>query len=118
MSARYGAELDGRGAADAYVEGIYRRWSDSQRARYMPIIEQQSEGAQRNPRYHNCWGRKSRQSVLHVCAEPSLRCGATESRKTPSASTSCETGHVGDLLSWEGDMRRIVGCQFLQRIGR
>ena len=45
MSARYGADLDGRGTADAYVEGIYRRWSDSQRAWYMPIIEQQSEGA-------------------------------------------------------------------------
>jgi hypothetical protein len=43
--------------------------------------EQQGEGTQRNPRYHNCWGRKFRQSVLHVCAEPSLRCGATESRE-------------------------------------
>jgi N-acylneuraminate-9-phosphatase len=45
ISARYGGDLDGQGAADAYVEGIYRQWSDSQRARYLPIIEQQSEGA-------------------------------------------------------------------------
>jgi HAD superfamily hydrolase (TIGR01509 family) len=41
----YGAEFDGKGVANAYVTGIYRQWSDSQRARYMPIIEQQSEGA-------------------------------------------------------------------------
>ncbi len=41
----YGAEFDGKGVANAYVTGIYRQWSDSQHARYMPIIEQQSEGA-------------------------------------------------------------------------
>lgn len=31
--------------ANAYVDGIYRRWSDEQKARYLPIIVQQSEGA-------------------------------------------------------------------------
>ena len=45
LEAQYGAELDGQGVARAYVTGIYRQWSDSQRARYLPIIEQQSEGA-------------------------------------------------------------------------
>jgi HAD superfamily hydrolase (TIGR01509 family) len=42
---QYGAGFDGHGFAEAYVEGIYRRWSESQRARYLPIVEQQSEGA-------------------------------------------------------------------------
>jgi len=45
LKAQYGAEFDGQGVADAYVAGIYRQWSDRQRARYLPIIEQQSEGA-------------------------------------------------------------------------
>jgi HAD superfamily hydrolase (TIGR01549 family) len=38
-------EVDGMAFARAYVTGIYREWSEAQRARYMPIIEQQSEGA-------------------------------------------------------------------------
>jgi len=42
---QYGAGLDGQAFAGAYVKGIYRQWSDSQRARYLPIIEQQGEGA-------------------------------------------------------------------------
>ncbi len=45
LTQKYGAGFDGRGFADAYVAGIYRQWNDSQRARYLPIIEQQSEGA-------------------------------------------------------------------------
>ena len=45
LEAQYGADIDGQGVADAYVSGIYREWSDSQRARYLPIIEQQSEAA-------------------------------------------------------------------------
>jgi HAD superfamily hydrolase (TIGR01509 family) len=36
---------DGQVFASAYVTGIYREWTDAQRQRYMPIIEQQSEGA-------------------------------------------------------------------------
>ena len=35
--------FDGKLFADAYVSGIYREWSDAQRQRYTPIIEQQSE---------------------------------------------------------------------------
>lgn len=39
----YGAHLNGPAFADAYVSGIYRDWSDSQRERYMPIITQKNE---------------------------------------------------------------------------
>lgn len=45
VEAQYGSQLDGQAVARAYVTGIYRQWTDSQRARYLPIIEQQSEGA-------------------------------------------------------------------------
>jgi N-acylneuraminate-9-phosphatase len=45
LEMRYGVEFDGKGVADAYVTGIYRKWNERQRARYLPIIEQQSEGA-------------------------------------------------------------------------
>lgn len=45
LDAQYGTELDGQAVARSYVKGIYRQWSDSQRARYLPIINQQSEGA-------------------------------------------------------------------------
>ena len=45
LEAQYGGKCDGQGIASAYVAGIYRDWSDSQRARYLPIIEQQSEAA-------------------------------------------------------------------------
>jgi N-acylneuraminate-9-phosphatase len=41
LEVQYGTELDGQGVAHAYVTGIYREWSDSQRARYLPIINQQ-----------------------------------------------------------------------------
>lgn len=37
--------VDGWVVAEAYVAGIYRQWSARQRERYLPIIEQQSEGA-------------------------------------------------------------------------
>ncbi len=45
LKAQYGARFDGQGVAGAYVTGIYRQWSDRQRERYLPIIEQQSERA-------------------------------------------------------------------------
>ena len=45
LEAEYGSRVCGRTVADAYVEGIYRRWNDHERARYLPIIEQQGEGA-------------------------------------------------------------------------
>ena len=45
LQEQYGDEFDGQGFSRAYVQGIYRNWSDRQRADYMPIINQQSEGA-------------------------------------------------------------------------
>jgi N-acylneuraminate-9-phosphatase len=45
LERQYGAEFDAQGVAEAFVIGIYRQWSDCQRARYLPIIEQHSEGA-------------------------------------------------------------------------
>ncbi|MEH6592600.1 MAG: HAD family hydrolase [Halioglobus sp.] len=44
LETRYGSALDSRTIANAYVSGIYRQWDSRQRARYLPIIEQQSEG--------------------------------------------------------------------------
>lgn len=45
LQRQYGTEFDGQVFADAYVTGIYRQWSSQQQARYLPIIEQQGEGA-------------------------------------------------------------------------
>ncbi|MEH6571238.1 MAG: HAD family hydrolase [Halioglobus sp.] len=45
LTVLYGAEFDEKGVTNAYVAGIYREWNAHQRARYLPIIEQQSEGA-------------------------------------------------------------------------
>jgi HAD superfamily hydrolase (TIGR01509 family) len=45
LAARYGDALDGQAVARAYVDGIYRRWSGSQRERYLPLIKEQGEGA-------------------------------------------------------------------------
>jgi len=45
IEAQYGSHLDGQTFANDYVTGIYREWTDAQQARYMPIIEQQSEAA-------------------------------------------------------------------------
>lgn len=44
LDRRYRAAFDGQAVARAYVAGIYRQWSDSQRARYLPVAEQQGEG--------------------------------------------------------------------------
>lgn len=45
VNAQYGADIDGQAVAASYVAGIYRKWNDKQRKRYVPIIKQQSEGA-------------------------------------------------------------------------
>ncbi len=45
LDALYGAAVDSQAVARAYVLGMYRQWSDSQRARYQPIIDQRGEGA-------------------------------------------------------------------------
>ncbi len=43
VNSQYG--VDGAAFAQRYEDGIYRRWSDAQGERYMPIIKQQSEDA-------------------------------------------------------------------------
>lgn len=45
LEARFGTKINGQTFANAYIKGIFRDWTDKQRARYMPIIEQQSERA-------------------------------------------------------------------------
>lgn len=45
VEARFGTEVDSTAVAQNYLRGIYREWTDAERARYMPIIQQQSEGA-------------------------------------------------------------------------
>ncbi len=45
LEAKFGQNINGPALANAYVRGIYRQWTEAQRARYLPIIEQQSEGA-------------------------------------------------------------------------
>lgn len=45
LTLQYGPDFDGSDVAEAYVSGIYRQWSEDQRARYLPVIKQQSEGA-------------------------------------------------------------------------
>lgn len=45
VKARHGEAVDGQAFAEAYVKGIYRVWDERQQARYLPIIEQQSEAA-------------------------------------------------------------------------
>ncbi|CAA0106664.1 Putative HAD-hydrolase YfnB [Halioglobus japonicus] len=44
LTGLYGEELDSQAVAQAYVLGMYRQWNDSQRQRYLPIIEQRGEG--------------------------------------------------------------------------
>jgi HAD superfamily hydrolase (TIGR01509 family) len=45
LEALYGSAFDGQGVARSYVAGIYRQWNNHQRERYLPIINQQGEGA-------------------------------------------------------------------------
>jgi len=45
LAARYGEHVDAEGIARDYVRCIYRKWSDAEHARYMPIIEKRSEAA-------------------------------------------------------------------------
>nr|WP_235015288.1 HAD family hydrolase [Oceanicoccus sp. KOV_DT_Chl] len=48
-----GEHFDGPLFAEQYVKGMYREWTDEQRQRYTPIIEQQSEGAFRRQLIHD-----------------------------------------------------------------
>jgi HAD superfamily hydrolase (TIGR01549 family) len=63
---QFGAGFDGQAFADAYIKGIYRQFSDRQRQRYLPIIEQQGEGAFRLQLIHDLL---AEQGVKDVSAE-------------------------------------------------
>ncbi len=41
----YGRQFDGQSFSRAYLQGVYRNWTDAQRAAYMPIISEQNESA-------------------------------------------------------------------------
>ena len=41
----FGDSIDSQVFANDYVSGIYREWTDQQRSRYIPIVEQYGEGA-------------------------------------------------------------------------
>jgi N-acylneuraminate-9-phosphatase len=45
LEEQFGTACHGLAVARAYVSGMYRQWSDNQRERYLPLIEQQGEGA-------------------------------------------------------------------------
>ena len=45
VESTFGSNVDGSQFSHDYVEGIYRHWTEKQQARYLPIIQQQSEGA-------------------------------------------------------------------------
>ncbi len=53
LSALFGVALKAKELASAYVSSMYRNWDASQRARYMPIIEQRGEGAFRAQLLHD-----------------------------------------------------------------
>jgi N-acylneuraminate-9-phosphatase len=69
IETQYGANLDGQAFANAYVAGIYREWSDSQRARYMPIIEQQSEETFRLQLIHDLLAERSVENISDETAK-------------------------------------------------
>lgn len=66
LERKFGEGFDGQAFADAYVKGIYRQFSDSQHRRYLPIIEQQGEGAFRLQLIHDLL---AEQGVNDVSAE-------------------------------------------------
>jgi len=69
IEAQYGVNLNGQTFADAYVAGIYREWSDDQRARYMPIIEQQSEETFRLQLIHDLLAERAVENISNETAQ-------------------------------------------------
>lgn len=45
VKTQFDTTIDGETFTDNYITGIYRDWTAAEHQRYMPIIEQQSEGA-------------------------------------------------------------------------
>ena len=69
LQAQYGIDFDGQAFSRAYVQCIYRHWSDSQRAVYMPVVEQQSEGAFRVQVIRDLLAEQGVESVSEVEAQ-------------------------------------------------
>ena len=69
LQAHYGIDFDGQAFSRAYVQCIYRHWSDSQRAVYMPVVEQQSEGAFRVQVIRDLLAEQGVESVSEVEAQ-------------------------------------------------
>lgn len=69
LDAQFGAAFDGQSVASDYVRGIYREWSDQQRARYLPIIEQQGEGAFRVQLMRDSLAEQGVDSVTETAAQ-------------------------------------------------
>jgi N-acylneuraminate-9-phosphatase len=69
VEAEYGLELNGYAFAEAYVAGIYRDWSKGQRARYMPIIQQQSEEAFRLQLIHDLLAERNIDNISNKTAQ-------------------------------------------------
>ena len=69
LQAQYGIDFDGQVFTRTYVQRIYRNWSDTQRARYMPIIKQRSEGAFRQQVIRDLLAEQGVESVGEVEAQ-------------------------------------------------
>lgn len=69
LEKKHGQDFNGLAFADAYVTGIYRDWTDVQRARYMPIIEQQSEEAFRLQLISDLLAERGINNVSHETAQ-------------------------------------------------
>jgi N-acylneuraminate-9-phosphatase len=69
IEAQYVANLNGQAFAEDYVSGIYRDWTDDQRARYMPIIDQQSEEAFRLQLIHDLLAERTVDNVSDDIAQ-------------------------------------------------
>ncbi len=61
--------LNGQAFAKDYIAGIYREWSDSQRSRYMPIIEQQSEQKFRLQLIHDLFAERAIDTISDKMAQ-------------------------------------------------
>ena len=63
------SDLDGQRFASDYVKGIYRDWTDTQRQRYTPIIEQHSEGTFRVQLIRDLLAEQGQKQVSEALAE-------------------------------------------------
>lgn len=66
---QYGPDIDGHCFADAYVTGIYRKWTEQQRKRYLAIIEQQGEEVFRSQLIRDLLAKQGVNDVSEAAAE-------------------------------------------------